>query len=148
MNLVDDILSHTDIVDYISKYVPLRRAGSNRTGNCPFHKEKTPSFMVSEVKQIFKCFGCGKGGNIITFAMEYERLDFVDTLKLLAQSAHLDLDRYPSYHSDPAVKESKQQTKSINQLAAQYFSNNLQSNPSALEYLHQRHIDDQIIQTF
>ncbi|MFA7284511.1 MAG: DNA primase [Candidatus Absconditabacterales bacterium] len=148
MNLADDILAHINIVDYISKYVPLRRAGSNRTGNCPFHKEKTPSFMVSETKQIFKCFGCGKGGNVITFAMEYERLDFVDTLKVLAETAHLDLNNYNKFHSDPAVKESKEHTKSINQLAAQHFSNNLQANPTALEYLHQRNLDDQIIQTF
>ncbi|MBU0626614.1 hypothetical protein KKG31_05120 [Patescibacteria group bacterium] len=58
--LTDDILSHTDIVDIVSKYVPLKRAGANFSGNCPFHNEKTPSFVVSPVKQIFKCFGCGK----------------------------------------------------------------------------------------
>lgn len=148
MNLVEDILSNSNIVDYISKYVSLRRAGSNWTGNCPFHKEKTPSFMVSETKQIFKCFGCGKGGNIITFAMEYERLDFVDALKLLAEQSHLDLNKYPKYTSDPAVKEHKQQAKGLNQVAAQHFQNNLQSNPAALEYLHNRHIDNQIIESF
>lgn len=104
--------------------------------------------MVSETKQIFKCFGCGKGWNIITFAMEYERLDFVDTLKLLAEQNHLDLNNYPKYTSDPAIKEHKQQAKSLNQIASQHFQNNLQSNPQALEYLHWRHIDNQIIQLF
>ena len=92
--LTDDILSSVDIVDVISKHISLKRSGSNFSGCCPFHNEKTPSFMVSPTKQIFKCFGCGKGGNVFTFVQEIERIDFWDAVKILAKDANLDINTY------------------------------------------------------
>ena len=82
--LIEEIRSSNDIVDVISKYITLKRSGRNFFGLCPFHKEKSPSFAVSPDKQIFHCFGCGAGGNVIHFISKIEGLDFKDTLELLA----------------------------------------------------------------
>lgn len=92
--ITEDIVQRIDIVDIVSRYVTLKRSGTNFSGPCPFHQEKTPSFVVSSNKQIFKCFGCGKGGNVITFMMEIERLDFWDAVKALAKDANMDLKEY------------------------------------------------------
>ncbi len=73
---IESLKNQVDIVNVIGQAVPLKRAGSNHKGICPFHNEKTPSLMVSPTKQIFKCFGCGKGGNVLTFIQEIERIDF------------------------------------------------------------------------
>ena len=85
--LIDEIKSSNDIVDTISQYVTLKRSGRNFFGLCPFHKEKTPSFSVSPDKQIFHCFGCGVGGNVIHFVSKIENLDFRETMELLADRA-------------------------------------------------------------
>ncbi len=148
MDLKEDILRNIDIVDYISKFVSLKRSGANWVGNCPFHKEKTPSFMVSDSKGIYKCFGCGKGGDVITFAMEYERLDFVDTLKYLGEYAHLDTTKYTKFTPDPVLKESKEHTKNLNQVISNHFQSLLKEDKIALEYLHKRNIDNSIIEHF
>ena len=148
MDLKEDILRNIDIVDYISKFVSLRKSGANWVGNCPFHKEKTPSFMVSDSKGIYKCFWCGKGGDVITFAMEYERLDFVDALKYLWEYAHIDTTKYAKFTPDPAIKESKEQTKNLNQVISNHFQALLKDDKVALGYLHNRHIDDAIIEQF
>ena len=125
MSLRDDVLDKTDIVDLVSKYVQLKKAGKNRAGLCPFHKEKTPSFTVAEDKQIFKCFGCGKGGNAITFHMEIEKTDFRDTMKILAHDAHIDI---AQYEKDPeqvaAKKESKEKFKLLNKRNQKLFQEN------------------------
>ncbi len=92
--LVDDLLSSIDIVDIVGQYVALKKSGVNFSACCPFHNEKTPSFVVSPQKQIFKCFGCGKGGDVITFMKEIERIDFRDAAKLLAKDANIDLEKY------------------------------------------------------
>ncbi len=148
MSLAEDIVRQIDIVDYISKVVLLKKNGSNRVGNCPFHKEKTPSFMVSDSKGIFKCFGCGKWGDVITFAMEYERLDFIDALKYLAEHAHIDTTAYTQMRSDPRVKQSKEDTKSLNQEATAHFQKLLHEHPVALAYLQERKIDRSFVDTF
>lgn len=139
--ITDQILYSVDIVDYISKYVKLTRAWSNYTGLCPFHNEKTPSFMVSDSKQIFKCFWCGKGGNVITFAMEYERTDFVDTVKHLAQYANVPLTDFDYQKNDDF-----QILKALNQKAVAIYKLNLRQDKNALEYLSARHIDQDLIQ--
>ncbi|MCM8798484.1 MAG: DNA primase, partial [Candidatus Omnitrophica bacterium] len=84
-NIIDEIISRTDIVEIVSSYFPLKRAGRNFKALCPFHKEKTPSFMVSPDKQIFHCFGCNEGGNVLHFLMRYERLEFPEAVKVLAK---------------------------------------------------------------
>ncbi len=89
--LIEEIRSSNDIVDVISKYITLKRSGRNFFGLCPFHKEKSPSFAVSPDKQIFHCFGCGAGGNVIHFISKIEGLDFKDTLELLANRVNIEL---------------------------------------------------------
>ena len=121
-SLRDDVLDRTDIVDLVSKYVDIKKAGKNRLGLCPFHKEKSPSFTVAEDKQIFKCFGCGKGGNAITFHMEVERIDFWDSLKSLAETASIDISQYakdPEKQSADTSEKEKQ--KLMNKRAQQFF---------------------------
>ena len=83
-HILDEILNRTDIVELISSYFPLKRAGRNFKAVCPFHHEKTPSFMVNPQRQIFHCFGCNKGGNAFTFLKEYERMSFLEAVKTLA----------------------------------------------------------------
>ena len=87
---LQELIDKNDIVDYISKSVRLKRAGSTYKGLCPFHKEKTPSFSVSPDKQLFYCFGCGKGGTVINYVMQQENLDFVEAVKLLAEKCGMD----------------------------------------------------------
>ena len=88
---VEEVRQRNDIVDVISSCVHLKRSGSNYTGLCPFHNEKTPSFSVSPGKQMYYCFGCGAGGNVFTFLMEYENLSFVEALEQLAERAGMSL---------------------------------------------------------
>ncbi|MDP6568421.1 MAG: CHC2 zinc finger domain-containing protein, partial [Candidatus Marinimicrobia bacterium] len=82
---IDQIRDTADILDIVSDYVDLKRRGRNFFGLCPFHAEKTPSFSVAPEKQIFHCFGCGKGGNVISFVMEYEKIEFVDAVRQLGK---------------------------------------------------------------
>ena len=89
--LIDEIRNSNDIVDIISQYVILKRSGRNFFGLCPFHKEKTPSFSVSPDKQIFHCFGCGAGGNVIHFISKIENVDFKESLEILADRAGIKL---------------------------------------------------------
>ena len=85
--LLDRIRGSQDIADVISRHVSLKKSGQNYVGLCPFHSEKTPSFIVSPVKQLFHCFGCGTGGNVITFLMKYEKMPFIDVVKKMAVDA-------------------------------------------------------------
>ncbi len=146
----EDILSAVDIVDVINRHVPLKRAGANFTACCPFHNEKTPSFMVSPTKQIFKCFGCGKGGNVITFVQEIERIDFWDAAKELAKQANIDITKY---QSDPKKFEErndeKEKIKRIHKLAQKFFVEYLEKHPEAKNYLiTERKLDEQTIKAF
>ena len=89
--VIEEVKSSNDIVDVISQYVTLKRSGRNFFGLCPFHKEKSPSFSVSPDKQIFHCFGCGVGGNVIHFVSKIENISFVETMELLANRAGITL---------------------------------------------------------
>lgn len=92
--LIEEVISQNDIVDVVSEYVALKKSGRNFMGNCPFHREKSPSFCVSIDKQIFKCFGCSVGGNVITFVMKIENLEFWEAIELLADRSHIDTSKY------------------------------------------------------
>src|SRR3989344_9127855 len=91
--MLEQIKEKLDVADFIRGYVQLTPAGKNLKGRCPFHKEKTPSFIVSPDKQIWHCFGCSKGGDVVKFAMLYDNLEFVDALKVLAEKAGLDFQK-------------------------------------------------------
>jgi DNA primase len=126
--LSDDLLYHTNIVSLVEKYVSLRKVGRNRSGLCPFHKEKSPSFTVAEDKQIYKCFWCGKGGNAINFLIEIERIDYRDAAKILAKDAHIDLSKYERKRGEqwiPANEEKREDIKSLNKDAEQCFAHQL-----------------------
>lgn len=121
--LIDEILSTVDIVSVINDYVPLARRGANYLGLCPFHKEKTPSFTVSPDKQIYKCFGCGEGGNVISFISKLENLDFKETLEVLAERGNIDIERFEIKSGfEPTIsKDEKETIFNINKDTARYF---------------------------
>jgi len=139
MGITDDILSRINIVDIISKYVDLKKTWSNYKWLCPFHNEKTPSFIVSEDKQIFKCFWCWKWWNAIIFLKELENLDFFDTLKILAKEAWIELNN-TKYNKETNKKEldKKEILIKINKTALNFFHKELFNNEKAYEYINQK----------
>lgn len=148
-DIVEELLNRVDIVEVIQRYVPLKRAGSNFSGCCPFHREKTPSFMVSPSKQIFKCFGCGIGGNVFKFIQEIEKCDFRDAVKLLAEREHLDLSQYQKSTYSNAHSEEKEKLKRLHKLAQEYFIQQLAQHTEAQKYLKEkRNLTDDIVKEF
>ena len=120
-DILDQVRTANDIVDVIGMDVPLRRSGSNYVGLCPFHNEKTPSFSVSRPKQMFYCFGCHRGGNVITFVEEYHNMGFTEAVNYLAQRAGI---RLPEQEVSPAERRSMtERTKllDVNRLAGTYY---------------------------
>ncbi|HPH23195.1 MAG TPA: CHC2 zinc finger domain-containing protein, partial [Chitinophagaceae bacterium] len=89
---IETIKSRIDIIDIVGEYVKLKKRGSNYIGNCPFHNEKTPSFTVSPAKELYKCFGCGKSGNSITFLMDHDKLSYVEALRWLAHRYNIEVE--------------------------------------------------------
>ena len=119
--LVEEIRQKNDIVDVISGYVSLQKKGSNYTCCCPFHNEKTPSFSVNRSRQIYKCFGCGQGGNVVTFVMKYENMTFPEAIKLLADRVGVTLPEM-EYSAEQKKRESRRsRLLEINKEAAKYF---------------------------
>lgn len=147
--LIEEIKSSNDIVDVISGYVTLKRSGRNFFGLCPFHKEKSPSFAVSPDKQIFHCFGCGAGGNVIHFISKIEGLDFKDTLEVLANRANIELPTLDNYEDDKTAKL-KQKVYEINKIAAEFYHQNLYKDTSkiAQEYIKKRKLDNKTLKAF
>ena len=115
---IDDLVARSDIADVVSSYVHLTRKGSNLWGLCPFHNEKTPSFSVSPDKQIYHCFGCGKGGGVISFVMEMENLPFVDAVKLLAKRAGLEV---PESGENEAYRKKRARLLELSKDAARFY---------------------------
>jgi DNA primase len=142
---LEDIKDRLDIVDFISEYVNLKKAGQNWKGLCPFHAEKTPSFTVSPAKQIFHCFGCGSGGDIFTFLTRHESLSFPEALKVLANRAGVTL---KASHGSPAKTGEKEKLLSIHREAAAFFSQQLPSHAAASAYLKKRGIDGEAQKQF
>ena len=146
-DIINEVFAENDIVDYVSKYVKLKRSGRDYSGLCPFHGEKTPSFHVSRDKQLFHCFGCGASGNLVQFAMRMEGLDFIEALKLLADRAGIVLPEDNGV-SDDVIHEKKQRLYKMNKLAARFFYNNLvkhEEGKIALSYFKERGITPQTI---
>ena len=119
--LIDEIRNSNDIVDIISQYVILKRSGRNFFGLCPFHKEKTPSFSVSPDKQIFHCFGCGAGGNVIHFISKIENVDFKESLEILADRAGIKLPTLEN-NVDSKRLELKEKVYEINKISCNVLS--------------------------
>lgn len=147
MSEIDQIKNKIDIVDLISEYVQLKRAGGNWRANCPFHHEKTPSFMVSPQRQIWHCFGCNKGGDIFGFIQEIEGIEFYDALKLLAKRTGVVLKQ-----QNPQVRSQKAELQDLNEMAAKVFNHLLYQHEEAkpaLEYLKEkRRLTDETIKNW
>ena len=148
--IVEEVRAKNDIVDVISGYVKLQKKGSSYFGLCPFHNEKSPSFSVSRQKQMYYCFGCGAGGNVFTFLMEYENYSFVEALKYLADRAGVSLPEQEYSKEAKARADLKGVLLEINKAAAQYFYVQLKSEhgAQALDYLKRRGLDDETIKGF
>lgn len=161
---VEEIKQRIDIVELISSYLTLKKAGANYRALCPFHNEKTPSLMISPEKQIFKCFGCNEGGDIFSFIMKMENLEFREALEMLAQKARVKLKKFEArnpkfetngYQNSNIQYQNTVDRKSrlfrINSIVAHVYHKILTSHPSgkiALKYLHQRGITDNTIKDF
>ena len=147
--LIEEIRTSNDIVDVISQYVILKRSGRNFFGLCPFHKEKSPSFSVSPDKQIFHCFGCGVGGNVIHFVSKIENLDFKDTIEMLANRANIELPTLNNFEDDKTAKL-KSRIYQINEETAKFYHENLYKPTSkqAQEYIKKRRLDNKTLKSF
>lgn len=144
--ILEKIKSQNDIVDVISERVRLKKAGRNFTGLCPFHNEKTPSFSVSQEKQIYKCFGCGEAGNVISFVMKDKNLPFIEAVKYLANRANIPLKLGNGEQSQSNRK--KELLYKVNVEAAKFFFSNLMNNQNAKEYFLKRGIKEETIKKF
>ena len=122
--IINEIRQNNDIVDVISQYMHLKRSGRNFFGLCPFHNEKSPSFSVSPDKQIFHCFGCGVGGNVITFVSKIEGLNFVETIQMLAERANIQL---PTLENSGDMQKEilKDKVYKVNEFTAEFYHQNL-----------------------
>lgn len=148
--LVEEVRSRSDIVDVIGRYVKLQKRGSNHIGLCPFHNEKTPSFSVSQSKQIYKCFGCGESGNVYTFVMKYENYTFPEAVKSLADSAGITLPEV-EYSKEAREREDKRnRLLELNKEAAKYFYFQLRApqGEKGLKYLTERKLSDETMKKF
>lgn len=146
--ILDEIRNRLDIVDVISNYVPLKPSGKGHKGLCPFHQEKTPSFMVNSQKQIFHCFGCGEGGNIFSFIMKIEKVNFPEAVKILADKAGVQLTTIQD--NDNKDYREKNIILELNEFTANYYKNNLfqKQGKIALQYLLDRQFNKEIIEKF
>ena len=149
-DIIDEVRSANDIVDLIGSYVTLKKAGSNYVGLCPFHNEKTPSFSVSGRKQMYYCFGCGKGGNIYTFLQEYENITFVESVQMLADRAGITLPERTASPAENKKRQLKEVIFEINAKACGFYHKYLldERGKRGLEYLKGRGLSDEIIRKF
>ncbi len=149
-DLVEEVRSRNDIVDVISGYVRLQRKGSSYFGLCPFHSEKSPSFSVSRDKQMYYCFGCGAGGNVFTFLMEYEHFTFPEALKTLADRAGIALPQGEASGEEKRRQSLKSSVMELNKEAATYFYYQLrrENGAAAMRYLKNRGLSDETIHRF
>lgn len=143
---VEDIKGRINIVDIVSEYLPLKKAGANFKAPCPFHNEKTPSFMVSDEKQIWHCFGCGQGGDVLTFIQQIEGIEFYDALKMLAQKAGVELKT-----GQRPVASQKGRLLDLLDDTAEFYHRLFLEHPKATyarEYIKQRGLNDETIATY
>ena len=148
--IIEEVRNQNDIVDVISEYVKLQKKGANYFGLCPFHNEKSPSFSVSPGKQMYYCFGCGEGGNVISFVMKYENYSFIEAVQMLASRAGIELPQVTRSKEEKENADKKSQILTINTLAAKFYYYMLKSEKGALayHYLRGRELSDNTITGF
>lgn len=137
----ETIKERLGIVEVVSSYTKIDKAGSNYKGRCPFHHEKSPSFFVSPARNSYYCFGCGAKGDIFTFVQEFEKVDFVGALKILAERAGVELQQFKNEN-----KGENDRLRSVLELSTKFFQSNLQKNAKALSYLRERGLTDKTIE--
>ena len=149
---IERIYDAADIVDVVKDFVNLKKRGANYIGLCPFHNEKTPSFSVSATKGIFKCFGCGKGGNSVNFIMEQEHLTYVESLKYLAKKYHIEIEERELSPEEKQHQSDRESLMVVSAFAQRYFSETLFQHPEGkaigLSYFHERGFREDIIKKF
>jgi DNA primase len=147
-SFIDDLLDRTDIVDVVNSRVPLKKTGKSHKACCPFHEEKSPSFTVAQDKQFYYCFGCGAGGNALSFIMEHDRLDFLPAVELLAKNVGLEVPREAT--ANPKAKQHRDNLYSVLTEADKFFRKKLRSDEakSAVNYLKSRGLTGQIAAQF
>ena len=148
--IIEEVRTRNDIVDLISGYVKLQRRGSSYFGLCPFHNEKSPSFSVSPGKQMYYCFGCGAGGNVFTFLMEYENYSFPEAVKALADRAGIALPEMEYSQEARRARDEKNAVLEVNREAAKYYYYLLRTPEGApgMEYLKKRGLTAETMQRF
>lgn len=145
---LEEIKNQASIVSVISQYVNLKKAGINYKGLCPFHSERTPSFVVSEAKRIYHCFGCGKGGNVFTFLQDHARLSFPEAVQKLASELRILLPSFPRDKEQKQTKEKKELLYKINKLALMFFKEQLLKSSRAAGFLKKRGVTPETISLF
>ena len=151
-NTIQQILGHMDIIEVIGGFVKLKKRGANFLGLCPFHNERTPSFTVSPTKEIYKCFGCGRSGNTISFLMEHEKYSYVETLTWLANKYGIEIEETFQTDEQKEIRQVSESLHIINGFAQQFFSSTLfetnEGQDIGLAYLKERGYREDIIQKF
>jgi DNA primase len=147
---IEEVKRRADIVDLVSEYVTLKKGGKNFLGLCPFHKEKTPSFTVNRDKQIFYCFGCGEGGNVLAFLMKINNMSFPEAVRHLAGKTGVVIPERVLTREEREHSRTRDEISRINRMAAKYFSENLfsEAGKAARAYLGRRGIQDEVIKEF
>lgn len=149
---IEQITNRVDIIDVVGEFVKLKKRGANYLGLCPFHNEKTPSFTVSPSKEIYKCFGCGKSGNTITFLMEHEKYSYVEALKWLASRYNIEIQETEVSDEVKTIQQAAESLHVLNNFAQNFFSAQLleteEGLSNALTYLEERGYDENIIRKF
>ncbi|MDR0879423.1 MAG: DNA primase [Clostridioides sp.] len=147
-DIIEEVKSRCEISGVISEYIRLTQTGSNYKGLCPFHGEKTPSFHVNTTKQMYKCFGCGEGGDVINFVMRMENLDFMEALKLLASKCGIEINTNISDEARANIEKSKKIQDVYIEAARFYFANLTAGKNKGYDYLRMRGLSDKIIKKF
>lgn len=147
---LDELRSRVRLEEVVSEYVPLKQKGRRYWGCCPFHNEKTPSFSVDTASQLYYCFGCHKGGTVIQFVMEMDRMDFMEAVKILAERAHMELPQGTNGAANRRMADERERIFEANTLAARFFHSNLftPDGAEALNYLYGRGLNDSDIRRF
>lgn len=147
-NIAGVILEKINILEVINSYLPLKKSGRNHKALCPFHSEKTPSFIVSEEKQLFHCFGCGEAGSALSFVMKMENLDFIDAIEYIADKYNIDLEEFKNEKFSKEELLITEQIYEINKMAANGFYNYLKNDKEATKYLLNRKISPETMKKF
>ena len=149
---VERIKDAANIVDVVSEFVTLKKSGANYKGLCPFHNEKTPSFMVSPARGTCHCFGCGKGGNAVSFIMEHEQMTYPEALRWLARKYHIEIKERELTAEEQQEQSERESMFIVNDWAAKYFEQTLHDHPDGkaigMQYFRSRGFRDDIIRKF